>query len=144
MSCHFLLQGIFPIQGLNLGDDKEKHLQAQINSDPDCEFAIAMFDVNSLKLINDSLGHEAGDKYLLRACHLICEVFKHSPVYRMGGDEFIVVLSGEDYKNRDSLMKKINEMMSPYSDTLPLPPDYVSIACGISAFVIALFRSFYG
>jgi diguanylate cyclase (GGDEF)-like protein len=117
-------------------DDKEKHLQAQINSDPDCEFAIAMFDVNSLKLINDSLGHEAGDEYLLRACHLICDVFKHSPVYRMGGDEFIVVLSGEDYKNRDSLMKKINEVMSPYSDTLPLPPDYVSIACGISAFDI--------
>ena len=115
-------------------DDKEKHLQAQINTDPDCEFAIAMFDVNSLKLINDSLGHEEGDKYLLRACHLICDVFKHSPVYRMGGDEFIVVLSGEDYENRESLMKKINELMSPYSNTLPLPPDYVSIACGISAF----------
>ena len=95
-----------------------------------------MFDVNSLKLINDSLGHEAGDEYLIRSCHLICSVFKHSPVYRMGGDEFVAVLSDEDYENRDSLMNKINELMSPYSDDLPLPPDYVSIACGMSSYDI--------
>ena len=128
-----------PLTGVNnriAYDDKEKHLQAQINTEPDLRFAIAMFDVNSLKLINDSLGHEAGDEYLIRSCHLICSVFKHSPVYRMGGDEFVAVLSGEDYENRESLMNKINELMSPYSDALPLPPDYVSIACGISSYDI--------
>ena len=128
-----------PLTGVNnriAYDDKEKHLQAQINTEPDLRFAIAMFDVNSLKLINDSLGHEAGDEYLIRSCHLICSVFKHSPVYRMGGDEFVAVLSGEDYENRESLMNKINELMSPYSDDLPLPPDYVSIACGMSSYDI--------
>ena len=115
-------------------EDKEKHLQAEINTEPDLKFALAMFDVNSLKLINDSEGHEAGDEYLLRSCHLICQVFKHSPVYRLGGDEFVAVLSGEDYGNRDALIKSLNDMMSPYSDTLPLPPDYVSIACGVAVF----------
>ena len=115
-------------------DDKEKQLQAQINSDLDCEFAIAMFDVNSLKMINDTLGHEAGDIYIRRACHLICDVFKHSPVYRMGGDEFVAVLCGEDYENREELLMKINERMSPYSERMPLPDDYVSIACGLSAY----------
>ena len=116
-------------------DDKEKSLQAQINSDPDVKFAIAMFDVNSLKLINDTLGHEAGDKYLLRACHLICDVFKHSPVFRMGGDEFVAVLTGEDYEKREELLEKINASMSPYSDVTPLPDDYVSIAVGISEYI---------
>ena len=115
-------------------EDKENYLQAQIISDPDFRFAIAMFDVNNLKLINDSGGHEAGDEYLVRACRLICNVFKHSPVYRIGGDEFVAVLSGEDYENRDALMARINELMSPYRDTLPLPEDYVSIACGLSVF----------
>ena len=52
----------------------------------------------------------------------------------MGGDEFVAVLSGEDYDNRDANLKMINEKMSPYSDTLPLPDDYVSVACGISVF----------
>lgn len=116
-------------------DDKEKSLQAQINSDPDVKFAIAMFDVNSLKMINDTLGHEAGDKYLLRACHLICDVFKHSPVFRMGGDEFVAVLMGEDYEKREELLEKINASMSKYSNVMPLPDDYVSIAVGISEFI---------
>ncbi|MBR6155450.1 MAG: diguanylate cyclase, partial [Lachnospiraceae bacterium] len=32
----------------------------------------------NLKLINDTYGHDAGDGYLIRACHLICKIFKHS------------------------------------------------------------------
>ena len=115
-------------------EDKEKHLQSQINSDEDIKFAVVMFDVNSLKLINDNEGHEAGDEYLIRSCHLICNVFKHSPVFRMGGDEFVTVLSGEDYDMRDELLAKFNEQLSPYSNSLPLPPDYVSVACGMSVY----------
>ncbi len=115
-------------------EDKTNSLQFQINSDPEVKFALAMFDVNSLKLINDSQGHEAGDEYLLRTCHLICDVFKHSPVYRMGGDEFIAVLTGEDYDNRDELVAQLNSRLSPYSKTLPLPDDYVSIACGLAVY----------
>ena len=126
-----------PLTGVNnrmAYDDKEKYLQSLINSDPATRFAIAMFDVNSLKLINDSFGHEEGDAYLLRACRFICNIFKHSPVYRVGGDEFVAVLSGEDYENRESLKKLFNDRLSSYSDSLPLPSDYVSVACGISAF----------
>ncbi len=115
-------------------DDKEKHLQSMINTEPDVRFAIAMFDVNNLKLINDSEGHEAGDAYLLKACRLICSVFKHSPVYRMGGDEFVVVMTGDDYENRQALREHFESMISPYSDVLPLPEDYVSVACGISEY----------
>ncbi|MBQ2066687.1 MAG: GGDEF domain-containing protein, partial [Clostridiales bacterium] len=115
-------------------DDKEKFLQAQINSGEDVHFAVAMFDVNSLKLINDTYGHESGDVYLVRACRLICNVFKHSPVYRMGGDEFVAILTGEDYDNRESLVELFNESLSPYTEEVPLPPDYISVAIGVSDF----------
>lgn len=115
-------------------EDKQKHLQAEINSGSEEGFAIAMFDVNNLKLINDSQGHDAGDVYLLKACQLICSVFKHSPVYRIGGDEFIAVLSGEDFENREFLRKTFNGLLSPYSDAVPLPPEYVSIAFGVAVF----------
>jgi diguanylate cyclase (GGDEF) domain len=115
-------------------DDKEKYLQSLINSSAKQNFAIAMFDVNNLKLVNDSKGHDAGDEYLIRACHLICNVFKHSPVYRLGGDEFVAILTGEDYKNRLDLINLLNSLMSPYSNKAPLPADYVSVACGVAVF----------
>ena len=124
-------------------EDKEKYLQSLISSDSEQTFAIAMFDVNNLKLVNDSMGHDAGDDYLVRACHLICSVFKRSPVYRVGGDEFVAVLSGEDYEKRYSLLEEMNSLMSPYSNTAPLPPDYISIACGISEYIHSKDRSVY-
>ena len=115
-------------------EDKEKYLQSEINMETGLGFAIAMFDVNSLKLINDNRGHDAGDAYLIRSCRLICNVFKHSPVYRIGGDEFVAILEGEDYEKRDELMSEIKSRMNPYSDKMPLPLDYISIACGMAVF----------
>ena len=71
------------------------------------EFAIVMIDMNHLKKINDECGHKAGDLYIKGCCHLICETFKHSPVFRIGGDEFVVILTGQDYQNRYSNMKSL-------------------------------------
>ncbi len=73
----------------------------------DAEFAIVMVDMNDLKLVNDNHGHKAGDTYIRGCCHMICEVFKHSPVYRIGGDEFVAILTGADYSNRRELFEQI-------------------------------------
>lgn len=70
--------------------------------------AVVMMDVNNLKYINDNFGHDAGDAYLRGCCRLICEVFKHSPVFRIGGDEFVAVLRNGDYENREALIQKLN------------------------------------
>ena len=45
------------------------------------------------------------------ACDLIYETFKHSPVFRVGGDEFVVLLEGEGFQNRERLHKKIHEVV---------------------------------
>ena len=74
-------------------------LNAMISSEM-IQFAVVMVDMNDLKIINDSYGHKAGDLYIKGCCHLICEIFKHSPVFRIGGDEFAVILQGQDYENR--------------------------------------------
>ena len=50
------------------------------------EFAIVMLDLNKLKAVNDKYGHERGNDYLVGVCGLLCHVFTHSPVYRIGGD----------------------------------------------------------
>lgn len=68
-----------------------------------CDFAVVMVDMNNLKQINDEYGHKAGDNYIKGSCHLICDTFKRSPVFRIGGDEFVAILQGQDYDNRQSL-----------------------------------------
>ena len=69
------------------------------------EFAIAICDINGLKQVNDEQGHSAGDQFIKDACAIICEVFDHSPVYRIGGDEFVILLRGHDYEHRQDLIK---------------------------------------
>jgi diguanylate cyclase (GGDEF)-like protein len=71
-------------------------------------FAIVVFDVNGLKAVNDLLGHQAGDRFIKEACSIICEIFKHSPVFRVGGDEFVAFAKGVDYVNIDNLMEQID------------------------------------
>ena len=79
-------------------------LQGRIDSGEKVEAAIGMFDCNDLKYINDKYGHDKGDEYLKAASRLICRVFQHSPVFRIGGDEFAVILQNEDYYNREELI----------------------------------------
>ena len=74
-------------------------------------FSIIVFDLNDLKVINDSRGHEVGDEYIKDACKLICTCFKHSPVYRIGGDEFTAILEGEDYENQEELLTKFEKQI---------------------------------
>ena len=87
-----------------------QNIQTQM-SEPEArlEFAICIFDCNDLKKVNDQNGHDKGDIYLKETASIICEVFDHSPVFRIGGDEFAAVLLNSDFKNRDELLKKFDE-----------------------------------
>lgn len=75
----------------------EEKINARIQSGDQEPFAVVVCDVNNLKAVNDLYGHKEGDAYIKRACARICGVFSHSPVFRIGGDEFVAILSGEDY-----------------------------------------------
>ncbi|MCR4989807.1 MAG: diguanylate cyclase [Lachnospiraceae bacterium] len=97
-------------------------------------FALVVFDINDLKKINDEFGHERGDEYICSSCKLLCDVFKHSPVFRIGGDEFITILSGDDHKNGDELLLKLEEEMKILGSTENDIWKRVSIAFGMSGF----------
>ena len=75
------------------------------------EFGILVCDVNGLKRINDTQGHKAGDKYIFDSCRLICDIYCHSPVFRVGGDEFVVLLQGQDYTRRDELKESFDRQI---------------------------------
>ena len=86
----------------------EERLNAQIEMDCAPKFGIVILDVNDLKKINDTQGHKAGDQFLRDACRIICTTFKRSPVFRVGGDEFAVLLQGDDYSRLDELVDQMN------------------------------------
>ena len=115
-------------------EGRQGDLQTKMQLTVKPQFAIAVFDVNNLKKINDGLGHEAGDEYIINCCRLICRIFKKSAVYRIGGDEFVVVMENDDYENRDLLLQSMrDEMAELASKDIPIY-EKISIASGMSVY----------
>jgi diguanylate cyclase (GGDEF)-like protein len=100
----------------------------------DVRFAIGMFDCDNLKLINDRYGHEKGDLYLMTACQLICRIFQHSPVFRIGGDEFSVILQNDDLENVGTLVQRFSDTMKDISATANNEWEQVHISMGIAVY----------
>ena len=101
-------------------------------------FGIVMCDVNDLKKLNDTRGHSFGDEAIQRASRLICDVFDHSPVFRIGGDEFAVILDGRDYNERDVLLEKLKNESRSNQNTRSGPV----VACGMSVYEPATDNNF--
>ena len=98
-------------------------------------FGIAMVDLNYLKQINDEYGHNNGDAALVKLCNLICAIFAHSPVYRIGGDEFVVLLRNRDYQRADELINIFNNKIDELWEDQELPLyERISAAIGYSKY----------
>lgn len=67
-------------------------------------FGILVADLNNLKETNDTYGHEKGDIAIINLSNMICEQFAHSPVFRIGGDEFAIILMNQDFDNVEDLI----------------------------------------
>lgn len=93
-------------------------------------YALIVFDLNNLKSVNDNYGHEKGDELIQSAGKMICRYFCHSPIFRIGGDEFVAVIDGGDYENRHEIVAAFQRQMelSRYSEDFM----NVCIACGIA------------
>ncbi len=99
------------------------------------KIGLAMVDLNNLKLINDSYGHDKGDIAIKNLSSLICETFPHSPVFRVGGDEFVVILQNLDLENAseriDQFQAASDELVGKIGDD---PWDRVSAAIGYAIY----------
>ena len=104
------------------------------NKEEETAFAICIFDCNNLKQINDNYGHDKGALYLQCAADLICNVYEHSPVFRIGGDEFAIILTGADYENREKLRKLYYRRCDQNNKVKENPWEKVSAAFGMSVY----------
>ena len=112
----------------------EKELQMQMVLGRWPEFSLVVADVNGLKEINDTLGHEEGDMLIRNTSALLRGVFANSQVFRIGGDEFVVVLTGEDHRERAMLLERLRAQSLPCVDREAVEAGRTSVACGMAAY----------
>ena len=114
-----------------------RNIQEQIDSqsaDEPIKFAIGIFDCDNLKIINDQYGHDKGNIYLTKASHLICRIFQHTPVFRIGGDEFAIIMQHEDYENYEQLLRDFIEQASKMSEDAQNPWEEIHVSSGIAVY----------
>ena len=96
------------------------------------EFGIAMLDLNNLKETNDEYGHRMGDELIRAAANIISDVFCKCPIFRIGGDEFLVLLEGDTLAFREELFEKFKAFAArTFVGDEGIP---VSIALGFAEF----------
>ena len=99
------------------------------------DFSILMVDVNFLKRMNDTYGHEMGNEYLKNAANLIASSFGPERVYRTGGDEFVAVLEGDAQKDAPRMIRWFKDAIAVLAANDNLQPwQKVSAAVGIAAY----------
>lgn len=96
--------------------------------------AFVLFDIDNFKSINDTRGHDTGDR-VIRAVAEVLQSACHAddlPV-RLGGDEFVVVLQGDDVANRSLVLA--NRLMAALRLPLTIGSHALSISCSIGVAV---------
>lgn len=114
-------------------DDTTGYIDEQIKAGT-AEFAVIMCDLNYLKIINDTCGHQEGDKVLRRAARLLCMAFPMSSVFRIGGDEFVVLPSGIEYAKLDDHLENLRLLLEEERDSSDKLEQRVSISVGCAVF----------
>jgi diguanylate cyclase (GGDEF)-like protein len=80
------------------------------------KFSAIMLDINDFKRINDTLGHDAGDKALIATGELLKKSIRTNDfVARFGGDEFVLVLDIDNEKELEAAINRINDMVNKYN-----------------------------
>ena len=85
----------------------EDELNRMIKNGEAVEFSICVFDIKDLASVNANSGRQAGDELLRMVCTVICDIFVHSPVFRLDEDEFAVISRGQDYEQIGGLFAEL-------------------------------------
>lgn len=114
--------------------DEVSRLTHKLDSMEHARFAIVQCDVNHLKKVNDEFGHDVGDMYIKNCCQLMTEAFPNSEIYRTGGDEFQIVVIGEDYDNKNVCMDNLIHIIEQAEKIDTFENGKASLAAGIAIY----------
>lgn len=97
-------------------------------------FGVLIADINNLKQTNDKFGHDVGNELIIHTAKILTDIFKTSAVFRIGGDEFAIILKDDDYKDYHSLLVKLDEACSKDYITVCENRIPISVARGVATF----------
>ena len=99
------------------------------------DFALVMVDLNYLKRINDNFGHDKGNIYIKNLYAVLRQIFSEEKIFRIGGDEFVIILRGERVKKVHTMVNEVKQNMQKTMKDSNLDPwDRVSAAVGVSVY----------
>lgn len=98
------------------------------------EFGVIVADINNLKEANDKYGHDVGNDLIIQTSKILISTFQSSAVYRVGGDEFAIILKGNDYQQYRNLMEKMDNSYLNSSITVGETSLPISVARGVSIY----------
>ncbi|MDD4588547.1 MAG: diguanylate cyclase, partial [Heliobacteriaceae bacterium] len=105
-----------------------EQILGRLETKPFQAISIVIFDVDGLKLINDTLGHTAGDALLTTASTIIKAPFRQNDIVaRIGGDEFAVLITGEQPVDIEKIINCIRKKIGQYNQGSPDLPLSLSI-----------------
>ncbi len=98
------------------------------------DFAVLVMDLNNLKKMNDTYGHEYGDMLIVDAAGIMQKTFGRLSVYRIGGDEFSVILDGENFEKYTELLDKFRKEIVRFNQENKRYEVELQVACGAAAY----------
>lgn len=112
-----------------------KVINEQIKNNELEDLVVAIYDVNGLKTVNDSTGHEIGDELLKIAANIIQNVFGNRICFRIGGDEFVIIYRGseEEFKAKD---EECNKLIDEFNQTNRDMPFILSLSVGYAKYEV--------
>ena len=109
----------------------------ELNKDINCSnpnFGVLVADINNLKQTNDKFGHDIGNELIIHTAKILTDIFKRSSIFRIGGDEFAIILKDHDYDNYRILLEQMDDACSKDFITVCETRIPVSIARGVAFF----------
>ena len=113
--------------------EKIRQLEALIERG-EARFSVAVFDVNSLKNINDTYGHEWGDAVIIGAANAISAACGAERTYRIGGDEFAAIFEGGDASEHSRQMQAVQDGVAAYNAENTGNPATLAVSQGFADF----------
>ena len=112
-----------------------KVINEQIKNNELDNLVVAIYDVNGLKTVNDSTGHEIGDELLKIAANIIQNVYGNRICFRIGGDEFVIIYRGseEEFKDKD---EQCNKLIDEFNNTNRDMPFILSLSVGYAKYEV--------
>lgn len=125
MLSRLLVNAFRDITGVHNKKSLEKKIQ-ELNNRPDTfNVGVMMFDLNNLKHVNDTFGHEKGDEFIQAFTYCLTRILnQHSFLARYGGDEFVLIQEDTDEKELQQMILQLDKLVQEYNTHSNLPLSY--------------------